>query len=45
MPTASVLPGDSYPDEMEVRALGPRVRCTKCGRLGAEVRTVWSSKD
>jgi hypothetical protein len=33
---------DRFPDEIEVLALGPRMRCTKCGHLGGSVRADWS---
>jgi hypothetical protein len=32
---------DAFPDDMPVLALGPRMRCTKCGHLGANVRADW----
>jgi hypothetical protein len=28
---------DAYPDEAEVPSFGPRMRCGKCGHLGASV--------
>jgi hypothetical protein len=33
---------DAYPDDMLVLALGPRMRCSCCGHLGATVRADWS---
>jgi ribosomal protein L37E len=33
---------DSYPDDMPVLSFCPRMRCRKCGHLGANVRPDWS---
>jgi hypothetical protein len=33
---------DAYPDDVTVPSFGPRMRCGKCGHLGAEVRPDWS---
>jgi hypothetical protein len=33
---------DAYADDVAVPSLGPRMRCTKCGRLGAYARPNWS---
>jgi ribosomal protein L37E len=33
---------DAYADDVAVPSLGPRMRCRKCGHLGANVRPDWS---
>ena len=33
---------DDWPDEEPVPALGPRMRCSNCGHLGASVRPDWT---
>jgi hypothetical protein len=33
---------DSYPDDMPVLSFCLRMRCRKCGQLGANVRPDWS---
>jgi hypothetical protein len=33
---------DDWPDEEPVPAFGPRMRCSKCGHLGASVRPDWT---
>jgi hypothetical protein len=33
---------DAYPDDVEVPSFGPRMRCGKCGHLGANVRPDWT---
>ena len=32
---------DDWPDEVLVPSFGPRMRCTKCGHLGANVMPNW----
>src|SRR5436853_6020918 len=34
---------DRLPDEMPLRALCPRMVCTACGLIGADVRPDWSA--
>jgi hypothetical protein len=36
------LNADWLPDETVVRSLRPRMVCTRCGLIGAEVRPDWS---
>jgi hypothetical protein len=36
------LDADPLPDEMPVRSLCPRMVCTACGLIGADVRPDWS---
>jgi len=38
----AVLDVDCYPDDMPVPAFGPRMRCQRCGHLGADARPNWS---
>jgi rubredoxin len=33
---------DKWPDEEPVPAFGPRMRCSKCGHVGASVRPDWT---
>jgi hypothetical protein len=37
-----VMNADGLPDEMPVRSLCPRMVCTACGLIGADVRPDWS---
>jgi hypothetical protein len=32
---------DDWPDDATVPSFGPRMRCTKCGHLGADARPNW----
>lgn len=40
----AVLPVDDYPDATPVPSFGPRVACSKCGAIGADVRPNWSER-
>jgi hypothetical protein len=33
---------DTFPDDVAVPSFGPRMRCGKCGHLGANVRPDWT---
>jgi hypothetical protein len=33
---------DDLPGDLAAAAIGPRLKCTKCGELGAEVRPCWA---
>ncbi len=35
---------DGWPDDVPVPSFGPRMRCTKCGHLGATARPNWSGR-
>ena len=35
---------DAWPDDVVVLSLGQRMRCSKCGKLGAMVRPDWSER-
>jgi hypothetical protein len=37
----AVMNADWLPDDMPVRSLCPRMVCTKCGMIGADVRPDW----
>jgi len=32
---------DRWPDDVPVPSFGPRLRCTRCGKLGAAARPNW----
>jgi hypothetical protein len=35
---------DPYPSQLRVRWFGPRMVCTKCGMVGAEVKPNWKKR-
>ena len=35
---------DAHPDHVPVPAFGPRMRCTKCGKLGATAIPNWKER-
>ena len=39
---SATMNADWLPDETPVRSLCPRMVCTKCGMIGADVRPDWS---
>jgi hypothetical protein len=39
---SATLSADGLPDETVIRALCPRMVCTACGLIGADVRPDWS---
>ena len=39
---SAVMNADALPEEMPVRSLCPRMVCTACGLIGADVRPDWS---
>jgi hypothetical protein len=41
---SAVMSADGLPDEMPVRSLCPRMVCTACGLIGADVRPDWSPR-
>jgi hypothetical protein len=40
-----ILSVDQYPGDLLVRAFGPRMVCTKCGMVGADVRPNWKERE
>jgi hypothetical protein len=40
-----ILNVDKYPGDLLVREFGPRMICTKCGMVGADVRPNWNERD
>jgi hypothetical protein len=39
-----ILNVDQYPGDLLVREFGPRMVCTKCGMVGADVRPNWKER-
>jgi hypothetical protein len=39
-----VINVDQYPGDLLVREFGPRMVCTKCGMVGADVRPNWNER-
>jgi hypothetical protein len=39
-----ILNVDQYPGDLLVREFGPRMVCTKCGMVGADVRPSWKER-
>jgi hypothetical protein len=39
-----VINVDQYPGDLLVREFGPRMVCTKCGMVGADVRPKWRER-
>jgi hypothetical protein len=39
-----VINVDQYPGDLLVREFGPRMVCTKCGMVGADVRPNWKER-
>jgi hypothetical protein len=44
-PHEVILNVDQYPGDLLVREFGPRMVCTKCGMVGAEVRPNWRERN
>jgi hypothetical protein len=40
----TVMDADRYTDDVEVPSFGPRMVCTGCGIIGADVRPNWSDR-
>jgi hypothetical protein len=36
---------DAWPDDATVSSFEPKLRCTKCGDVGARVRPAWSQEN
>jgi predicted RNA-binding Zn-ribbon protein involved in translation (DUF1610 family) len=39
-----VVNADAHPDDVPVPSFGPRMRCTRCGKLGATAIPNWKEK-
>jgi hypothetical protein len=39
---SATVAADALPDDVPVRSLCPRMVCTRCGLIGADVRPDWS---
>jgi hypothetical protein len=39
---SATISGDGFSDDTPVRSLCPRMVCTRCGMIGADVRPDWS---
>jgi hypothetical protein len=39
-----VLDEEAWPDDVPVPAFGPRMVCTSCGIIGADVRPNWRER-
>ena len=39
---STTMSAEHLPDDTVVRSLGPKMICTKCGHVGADVRPDWS---
>jgi hypothetical protein len=37
----AIMSAEPWPDDVPVPAFGPRIVCTKCGIIGADVRPNW----
>jgi hypothetical protein len=40
-----VINVDQYPGDLLVKEFGPRMVCTKCGMVGADVRPNWKERN
>lgn len=40
----AVVDVSTFPDERTVPSFGPRMRCERCGHLGAQVRPNWNER-
>jgi hypothetical protein len=40
-----VVDASPWPDDLPVPALGPRLVCSKCGTIGADVRPNWLERE
>ena len=39
-----VVDVERWRDDIEIPSVGPRLRCQRCGRLGADVRPNWNER-
>jgi hypothetical protein len=40
-----ILNVDHLPGDLKIPTLGPRMACTKCGTIGADVRPNWKERN
>ncbi len=40
----AIVNADSLGDDVTVPSLGPRMRCQRCGQLGADARPNWNER-
>jgi hypothetical protein len=40
----SIFDVSDYPDDIPVPSFGPRMRCERCGHVGADARPNWSER-
>jgi hypothetical protein len=41
----AVISAEPWPDDMPVPLFGPRMECSKCGTMGADVRPNWRERE
>jgi hypothetical protein len=41
----AVISAEPWPDDIPVPAFGPRMECSKCGTMGADVQPNWRERE
>ena len=41
----AIINADQWPGDMQIPLFGPRMVCTKCGTIGADVRPNWRERE